>query len=365
MFRWLFRRPPPPPPTRAAQIAAEDAQAAADGSRFAHGTRPLIRWTIAAGQGEHLLREAVFLTTAALGDRFDYALCSSGIGALRAREMLELSSQPVEWRAVDKSELSARLRPTAPELALPSDVAVQSTNVWLEAWAQSGAEPRHHAHLPLAALPPAGNEPSLSRPFSEDEIGPFTRLQSAPRRLAPDLVRRFAWLASFGQWGVPGWSMPDALAQLVVRHAAGFAGRTVLELGTSRGRLTAMLAGLGCRVVTVDHQDRGARANLEGLSVEVVQDELARYLERTRQVFELVVCDLHGNAPSDWRRYRKPLLRAVAKGGMLILNNAALHRLEGWESETGVSWFLSRLPADCTVELHVQNLPGIAIVRRR
>jgi hypothetical protein len=83
---------------------------------------------------------------------------------------------------------------------------------------------------------------------------------------ATTVAENFRWLGGFGQWGVPGWSMTDHATRVILTYAAGFKGKEVLEIGTSRGRLTAMLAALGCIVTTVDHIDRGAKTNLEGLS---------------------------------------------------------------------------------------------------
>ena len=366
MRRWLFHRhAPSPPPTRAALIAAEDARQAAE-NRFAHGERPLIRWNVETGPQVALAREAIFRTIAALGERFDYALCTHGIDAERARWILELAGHPVEWRALQTDEALPRLRPGASELILPAAIAIETAPAWFEAWAQGGLPPRQCAQPAIAALPP--QTPATQAPaaaFALGELDALHNLHDVTNRPTPAALQRFAWLGGSGQWGVPGWSMADALAGIVVARAAAFAGRTVLELGTSRGRLAAMIASLGCQVITVDHQDRGARRNLAGLAVEVIQDDLVRYLRHERRRFDLIVCDLHGNAPGDWQRYRKPLLKALARGGTLILNNAALHRLPDWDSESGVAWFLSSLPRRFTVELHTQTLPGIAIIISR
>jgi len=180
----------------------------------------------------------------------------------------------------------------------------------------------------------------------------------------PDVHDRFEWLGGFGQWGIPGWTMPSDNARNVLARAAPFAGREVLELGTSRGRVTAMLATIGCRVTTVDHQDRGAAANLAGLGVNVVVDDAVHFLRTTPRRFDLVVCDVHGNSPSDWKRYAHPLRRCVAPGGTMIISNAALSRIPEWHEETGVRWFLDRLPAGWTMELDTSTVPGIAVVRR-
>src|SRR5262249_49164459 len=122
------------------------------------------------------------------------------------------------------------------------------------------------------------------------------------------VIDRFQWLGGFGQWGVPGWTMPDGCAQILVERAAVFACTRVLELGTSRGRMSAMLASLGCAVTPLDHVDRGAAINLAGLPVEVILDDAIHYLSTTARQFDLIVCDLHGNSPAEWQRYCGPLI---------------------------------------------------------
>ncbi len=370
MIRWPFRnRPPPAPTTRAAKIAHDDAEFDGSSARFAAGSRPLVRWDVPADTDIGLQREAIFLTTTALQETCDYALCSQAAGAAEARHMLELSSQPVEWRRMADLAPLARLRPGAPEFVLSGPIAIEETGDWFDGWVSGQRLGRHALQPEVLALAPEVSEQRVAAealPRLElEQLQGMRRLDVAPQRPIPDVVARFAWLGGSGQWGVPGWSIADPLARLVVERAAPFAGRQVLELGTSRGRLAAMLASIGCSVTTVDHQDRGARTNLEGLPVSVIQADLVRFLEGTAQKFDLIVCDLHGNSLREWRRYRKPLLRAMTESAVLILNNAALHRLEGWETETGVPWFLSTLPRRWLVETFSDVLPGISVVTSR
>ena len=179
-----------------------------------------------------------------------------------------------------------------------------------------------------------------------------------------DVLERHHWLGGTGQWGLPGWTMPDGMARTIVSRATAFTGRAVLEVGTSRGRLTAMLAEQGCRVTTVDHVDRGAATNLSGLPVEVVVADAVEYLQRTPQSFDLIVCDLHGNSPAEWARFVEPLTMRLAPGGMLLASNATLHEIPEWHEETGVQAFAAQLPSDWAVELDRSEVPGLAIVRK-
>ena len=179
-----------------------------------------------------------------------------------------------------------------------------------------------------------------------------------------DEIARFHWLGAKGQWGVPGWSIPDECARIIVDRARSFSGKSILEIGTSRGRLTAMLAATGCCVTTVDHQDRGAATNLAGMDVVVVVDDAMRYLATPGPDFELIVVDFHCNSTADWKRYSTPLLNRLCPGGILIINNAKLYEIPEWDEENGVSWFVAQLSSDWKVEHPFAAPPGIAIITR-
>ena len=181
-------------------------------------------------------------------------------------------------------------------------------------------------------------------------------------RQSRTLIERFRWLGNFGQWGIPGWAMPDGCTEIVCRTAQAFVGKNVLELGTSRGRLAAMLAKLGCHVTTVDHQDRGAVQNLNGLDAKVIQQDVIDYLVQSTEFFDLIVVDLHGNTPEDWHARQQPLLARLAPGGMLVVDNVILYEIPEWKQETGVQWFLDQLPSSWKVERHTHCLPGIALI---
>lgn len=181
----------------------------------------------------------------------------------------------------------------------------------------------------------------------------------------PDQVARMAWLGARAQWGVPGWTMPHDMSRLILDYAADFAGRRVLELGTSRGRVTAMLASVGCRVTSVDKFDRGAAANLDGLGVAVVCEDAVEFLWQTAERFDLIIVDLHGNAPADWEVLGEALLRCLAPGAMLLISNAMLWKLKEFPEETGVLAFVGGLGADWTRMVHDEVTPGLAVVARR
>ena len=181
----------------------------------------------------------------------------------------------------------------------------------------------------------------------------------------PDVVARHAWLGARDQWGLPGWSMPDSMARLITDYASRYAGHRVLEIGTSRGRLAAMLAALGCRVTTIDRHARGGAANLAASQVTVVRAEADTWLPYASESFDLIVVDLHGNGPKDWAQLGPLLLPRLARDGMLLVSNATLARVAEWHEETGVPEFLAALDPEWTHFVHDEPSPGLAVVSRR
>lgn len=464
------------------RLAREDAGIGSGAARFSAGTRPVIRWIKGDGLDDPITRAAIAQATRLFGSTVDYCLCTDGIDAARAREILAWADQPVEWRPVGAAEnpeladllskagcppahygywwkwFPERIRPDAPEIILDGDMVITAQPYWWQAWlagtdrlrvSEDNREdpsriygryahaigPQSQLYSGLIALPPRlrympqvaeilretplqnGHDgrrhmceqgvlaaafqrlnafplPLYQFPFGrafqpyldyglEGDLGrawgyhfghAFRRANPHFERLCatgevfsqpdPSPIQRSRWLGGTGQWGVPGWSIPEAIATTIVGLARAFVGGSTLEIGTSRGRLTAILADAGLRITTLDHEDRGAARNLAGLPVTVVQDDLVQYLSCAGRTFDLVVIDLHGNTVADWQSYRAALVAAMAPGGMMLINNARLSQVAGWHEETGVSWFLANLPAGWSASVIDAPAPGLAVVRR-
>ena len=110
------------------------------------------------------------------------------------------------------------------------------------------------------------------------------KVMSTGETTSPGLIERFNWLKNFGQWGIPGSSMVPCCTERVSILAHQYAGRQVLDIGTSRGRLAAILAAQGCIVTTVDQADRGASTNLMQMGVQTVVSDAADFLRRRRSI---------------------------------------------------------------------------------
>ena len=113
-----------------------------------------------------------------------------------------------------------------------------------------------------------------------------------------------------------------------------------MEIGTSRGHLTAILASRGCAVTTVDAEDRGAERNLDGLGVTVIRDEATRYLSREYRSFDFISVDLHGNDEATWRRLWPRLKPRLSRSGTMVLYNSHLWKIPEFRGETGLRWVM-------------------------
>lgn len=470
------------PSDRSFRLSQEDAVFTSAAARFSAGRRPLIRWIKGDGLDDPVTRAAIAQATRLFGSAVDYCLCTDGIDAARARDILAWAERPVEWRPVgasDNPELAdllikagcepahfgywwkwfpERVRPDAPEIILDGDMVITGRPYWWQAW-QDGrdrlrvsednredpqriygryadaVDTRSQLYSGLIALPPNLRympqvlEVLTERPLQIGHDGrrdmceqgvvaaAFQRLNAFPvplyqfpfgrafetsldyglegdlgrawgfhfgnafRRANPHFERlcdtgevfdkfeptsfqRNRWLGGTDQWGVPGWSSSEEISATILQLSRPFINGSILEVGTSRGRMTAILADAGLRITTLDREDRGAAANLAGLAVTVVQDELVRYLSRSQNSFDLIVVDIHGNTVRDWKGYSDVLIGALARGGMMLISNANLNLVSGWQEETGVSWFLGQLPTGWTSTVIDPPVPGIAVVRR-
>jgi hypothetical protein len=180
----------------------------------------------------------------------------------------------------------------------------------------------------------------------------------------PPLIDRFNWLKNFGQWGIPGWAMPPGCTERVSNLAHQYAGRRILDIGTSRGRLAAILATHGCIVTTVDQVDRGASTNLMQMGVQTVVSDAADFLRRMDEQFAMIVVDIHDNSEEVWSELWPLLGDHVESDGSILLSNSHLWQMPEWHEETGLRWITEASPAGWTTEVFPDPEPGMVICRR-
>jgi protein-L-isoaspartate O-methyltransferase len=181
----------------------------------------------------------------------------------------------------------------------------------------------------------------------------------------PSVVESCTWLRDFGQCGREGWSMHPQHAQRIDELAQKYSGREVLELCTSRGCLTAILATHGCRVTTVDQVDRGAARNLEGLGVRVVISDFHEYLSRAeRDAFDLLVLEKHDIGPDVFENCSGDMVRCLRPGGQLALYNSHVGQIPEWREEIGLRSLFETQITGWNMEIIANPLPGVIIATK-
>ncbi len=174
---------------------------------------------------------------------------------------------------------------------------------------------------------------------------------------------RFLWLVNRGQWGTPGWSMHPTCVKRIATPAQNYAGRRILELGTSRGFLAAIMAAYGCVVTTVDKADRGASTNLKDMGVQVVVSDAVEFLRRNESRFSLIVVDIHDNSIKVWDALWPLVSGCLSTDGVLVLYNTHLWQMSEWSEETGLRWITESSPPGWSTEVFSEPAPGMVLCR--
>ena len=181
-----------------------------------------------------------------------------------------------------------------------------------------------------------------------------------------DLLSKYRWLSGgIGQWGLPGYGMNSQLLEILMSHVQQLSPGKALELGTSRGRIAAMMSDLGFEVTTVDHIDRGAKTNLKALNVKVVIDDVVNYLINSSELFKVIIVDLHDNSVGKIEKIWSYLYPRLEVGGSIVFNNFNLAEIEGWSSETGVARLARELDDCWRVTVLSHTPPGIVLFQQK
>jgi hypothetical protein len=179
----------------------------------------------------------------------------------------------------------------------------------------------------------------------------------------PTTVEQFYWMRNNRQWGIEGLSMHPAFVHMLSGISMSHVGKRVLEIGTSRGLLSAIMSSNGCRVTTLDRVDRGAERNLQGLNVEVHIKDATEYLHTTSTRFSLIAVDLHGNEKKVWKKLWPLLTTHLDADGQLFLYNSNLWKIPEWADQTGLKWVLETQLNGWEAKIYDSPLPGAIICR--
>lgn len=334
---------------------------------FAKGNRPLVRWVASHFSELPTIRASIHGTTRSLGQQADYCLCTTyNISPNQARDVLSVAVEPVEWRLVSYSD----------NISLTEQIGFENMtlNPGNLLWGLYPTRIRECAHEILVMVNSLHTETELRfmRPMLEAQKIQLQLLEPADlsdgvSRLTleePIGIHKYQWLGGSGQWGVPGWTSSLGFMASLYDFAKSFKGKQVLELGTSRGKLSAMLNDLGCLVTTVDQHDRGASSNLAETFVNVVQSKADDFLKNSEITYDLIVVDVHGNSPSYWQALGPLLIKRLSPNGVLFMNNYTLYLMSEWRDETGVYEFVQGLSEAWQVKTDLTCLPGWAIAQR-
>lgn len=185
------------------------------------------------------------------------------------------------------------------------------------------------------------------------------------RNEEPTTIERFSWMRNNGQWGVEGWSMAPEFVHLLSKISTSHAGKRVLDIGTSRGLLSAIMNNNGCKVTTLDRVDRGASRNLRELNVEVRIKDAIEYLHTASATFSLIALDLHGNETRVWKKLWPLLTTHLDADGQLFLYNSHLWKIPEYANQTGLKWVLETQLDGWEVNIYDSPLPGAIVCRPR
>jgi len=175
-------------------------------------------------------------------------------------------------------------------------------------------------------------------------------------------IEKFSWLRNHGQNGDEGYSMHPVFVQKTYEIAKKFINKDVLEIGTSRGYLSAIMNDLGCRVTTLDNEDRGASLNLQNLGVKVIQNDVIKFLRSSNKKYELVLVDLHGNYKKLWVQLFPLIKNSLKLGGTFIFYNSHISEKPERAIENGIKYiesqkFFSRF----TIKKYRDPWPGMIV----
>jgi tetratricopeptide (TPR) repeat protein len=173
--------------------------------------------------------------------------------------------------------------------------------------------------------------------------------------------KQFEWLRNNGQFGNEGYSMNPLCVNRILSVVKNYKNTQVLEIGTSRGYLTALLSRFN-EVTTIDHKDRGAFINLSGLNIKIVKEDMLSFLKKDSKKYNIILIDLHGNSKKVWRKLWSLIPARLEFKSKVILYNSHLYKIDGFSEDNGIKFLLdSNLFKKFKLKIYEKPLPGMII----
>ena len=179
-------------------------------------------------------------------------------------------------------------------------------------------------------------------------------------RIGP--IEKFSWLRNHGQNGNEGYSMHPFFVQKTYEIAKKFKNKDVLEIGTSRGYLAAIMNDIGCRVTTIDNMDRGALLNLQNLRIKIIHNDAIRFLKSSTKQYDFIIVDLHGNYKKLWLELFSLIQNSLKYRGTFIFYNSHISDKSERARENGIQHLVSqKLLNRFTLKNYKTPWPGMLI----
>jgi protein-L-isoaspartate O-methyltransferase len=176
----------------------------------------------------------------------------------------------------------------------------------------------------------------------------------------PKPQEKFTWLKNNSQWGIEGSSMHPYFLEKIQNVAKKYRNQSFLEIGTSRGFVSAILSEYSNKITTIDHKDRGASNNLKKLSIEFIKSDANKFLKKNKRIFNFIFIDLHGNDKKAWQTIHLNLIKSLAYQGTILFYNSHIFTNRIYKKENGIQWLIeSNKLSTFKLKIYKEPYPGL------
>jgi protein-L-isoaspartate O-methyltransferase len=142
--------------------------------------------------------------------------------------------------------------------------------------------------------------------------------------------------------------------------AKKYRNQSFLEIGTSRGFVSAILSEYSNKITTIDHKDRGASNNLKKISIEFIKSDANKFLKKNKRIFNFIFIDLHGNDKKAWQTIHLNLIKSLAYQGTILFYNSHIFTNRIYKKENGIQWLIeSNKLSTFKLKIYKEPYPGL------